>query len=250
MKSIKFTLKGKTAFFKKPEVNAYVNFTYGQIHKVALLGMFGAILGYGGYGQKIWKGREKNAQLIEEYPEFYERLGGIKISIVPRNEKGYIAKKIQFFNNSVGYASREAGGNLIIKEQWLENPHWDIYVLIEGEETEKLSEFLCKKRCVYVPYLGKNDHLADISEVEVVDLREDKEEVQMLSCLFPKTIGEISDEVEPDVNSEFRYEEKLPVGLNALTNFYCYDSFVFTNYALENLKDVVYQDEKNKLVFY
>ena len=99
MKSIKFALKGKTAFFKKPEVNAYVNFTYGQIHKVALLGMFGAILGYGGYGQKMWKGRGKKAQLIEEYPEFYEKLRDIKISIVPKNEKGYIAKKIQYIWN-------------------------------------------------------------------------------------------------------------------------------------------------------
>ena len=46
MKALCFTLKGKTAFFKKPEVNSYVYFTYGNIHKIALLGVFGAILGY------------------------------------------------------------------------------------------------------------------------------------------------------------------------------------------------------------
>ena len=52
MKAVKFVLSGKNAFFKKPEVNTYYYFTFGQIHKVALLGMFGAILGYDGYAQK------------------------------------------------------------------------------------------------------------------------------------------------------------------------------------------------------
>lgn len=52
MKALKFTLSGNTAFFKKPDVNTNVYFTFGHIHKVALLGLFGAALGYGGYIQK------------------------------------------------------------------------------------------------------------------------------------------------------------------------------------------------------
>ena len=44
MEAVKFTLSGRNAFFKKPEVNAYYYFTYSQIHKIALMGMFGAIL--------------------------------------------------------------------------------------------------------------------------------------------------------------------------------------------------------------
>ena len=51
MDVLKFKLSGKSAFFKKQDVNSYVYFTYGNIHKVALLGMFGAILGYEGYNQ-------------------------------------------------------------------------------------------------------------------------------------------------------------------------------------------------------
>ena len=47
MEILRFNLSGKNAFFKKPEVNTFCYFTYGNIHKVALLGMFGAILGYG-----------------------------------------------------------------------------------------------------------------------------------------------------------------------------------------------------------
>ena len=48
MQALKFRLKGKHAFFKIPAVNSYYYFTYAQIHKVALLGIFGAILGYDG----------------------------------------------------------------------------------------------------------------------------------------------------------------------------------------------------------
>lgn len=34
MEAVKFTLSGRNAFFKKPEVNAYYYFTYSHIHKV------------------------------------------------------------------------------------------------------------------------------------------------------------------------------------------------------------------------
>ena len=40
MEAVRFTLSGRTAFFKKPEVNAYYYFTYSQNHKIALMGMF------------------------------------------------------------------------------------------------------------------------------------------------------------------------------------------------------------------
>lgn len=53
MQALKFTLSGKTAFFRRPEVNTYYYFTFGNIHKVALLGIFGAILGYQGYNNTM-----------------------------------------------------------------------------------------------------------------------------------------------------------------------------------------------------
>ena len=40
MEAVKFTLSGRNAFFKKPEVNAYYYFTYSHIHKVAFLGIY------------------------------------------------------------------------------------------------------------------------------------------------------------------------------------------------------------------
>ena len=52
MEAVAFTLKGRTAFFKKPDVNVNTYFTYNNIHKIALLGVLGAVIGLGGYIQQ------------------------------------------------------------------------------------------------------------------------------------------------------------------------------------------------------
>lgn len=254
MKALKFTLKGKTAFFKKPEVNTYYYFTYGQIHKAAMLGMFGAILGYGGYAQKKRAGNKKKGDIIEEAPEYYERLKDIQVSVIPLNPKGYIPKRIQTFNNSVGYASKEQGGNLIVKEQWLEQPLWDIYVLLDCIEAEKIAEAIVNSQCVFNPYLGKNDHPADITDAKLVELQKYEQKEVVLSGLFPKDIGEILPEDEEEDLQVYKYEETLPVGLDMLTNLYTYRTFCYTNLAVKNEHGIVYKTEHqypNKtLVFY
>ena len=164
METLKFTLAGQNAFFKKPDVNEYCYFTYGHIHKVALLGMLGAIAGYKGYGSK-YETVKKSKILSEDYPEFYEKLKQIKIAVVPKNENGYIQKKIHTFNNSVGYANKD--GNLIVKEQWLENPKWEICILLDCEEAKKIKEAIQNHKCEFYPYLGTNDHFADIEYLGV-----------------------------------------------------------------------------------
>lgn len=250
MEALQFTLSGKDAFFKKPEVNTYNYFTYGQIHKVALLGMFGAIVGYDGYGQKKWKSPGKERSVVEDYPEFYEKLRNLKLSIVPQNERGYIPKKVQIFNNSVGYASEEQGGNLIIKEQWLENPKWDIYFLIDDPETEKIAEYLLQGRCIYYPYLGKNDHPADITNVKRASLEEVSKKMAVISCMYPKEIGNAVFPDDEDEREVFKYEEKLPVRLNGYTNLYEYNTFCYTNMDVEVKTGKLYCVENKILTFY
>lgn len=248
MEAVKFTLSGRTAFFKKPEVNAYFYFTYSQIHKVALLGMFGAILGYGGYAQKAWKSPKKGQEIAVEYPEFYEKLHKLKISIVPRNERGYIPKKVQVFNNSVG--SNEKGGNLIVKEQWLENPKWDIYVMIDCEEAEMLAQSLEQRKCVYFPYLGKNDHPADIKDVCRIDIQETELKETVVSSMFLKNIGNLLMPDDDDDIEVFKYAEKLPVALNGYTNLYEYEDFCYTNMFVSIKDGSVYKAGDKILLFY
>lgn len=70
MEAIKFTLSGRNAFFKKPEVNAVHYYTYGQIHKVALLGMFGAILVITDMRRKNGKQQKKDRKFLKNIRNF------------------------------------------------------------------------------------------------------------------------------------------------------------------------------------
>lgn len=257
MEILRFTLSGSNAFFKKPEVNSYCYFTYGNIHKVALLGMFGAILGYGGYTQQQgYQKKKKSVKLEENYPEFYERLKELKISILPIEKNGLIPKKIQIFNNSVGYASKEQGGNLIVKEQWLEHPKWEICLLLDCEEAEKIKRALMAKKCVYYPYLGKNDHPADISDVSIEEAKGIEFDMGRLACLAPKDHVEIADldsedKEDLDACGTFQYKENLPYGMNAWTNHYILRTLLYTDEFVEVRGLPVYElrDKKN-IVFY
>jgi len=268
MKAISFILSGKTAMFKKPDVNSYAYFTYNNIHKPALLGIFGAIIGLGGYNQlhhkkeqlkQMMKGLKakdkKNLQeelnkLNEEYPEFYEKLKDLKISIVPLATNGYFSKKIQVFNNSVGYASKEMGGNLIVREQWLENPKWQIIILDNGsEEYIKLKKYLSEKKSVYIPYLGKNDHPANIDEVKEVQLSETVflDDGKYIDSLFIKN-SEI-DGFEKEGEIPFVFQESSPITLQEEHHFYENKFLCFTNCELENIPDFCYSIEHKNYAF-
>lgn len=236
MRSLKFIISGKTAFFKVPEVNAVHYFTYGNIHKPALLGILGAVAGYGGYARQ----KEKDS----EYPEYYEKLAGLNVSILPLVENGCFERKIQRFNNSVGYASQEQGGNLVVSEQWLEEPAWKIYIKLDCDEADIVANRLISGSCIYVPYLGKNDHPASITDVETADLREVGVDLCTLSCLAPESAVEYDDEFS------FRYQEYLPVKLAAVTNQYISEKFILTDACLTECKTQIYEDDGDFLVFY
>ena len=256
MKILKFTLAGKNAFFKKPDVNAVLYFTYGNIHKIAIYGIFGAILGYGGYNQmNNYNQINKKDQLV--YPEFYDKLKDIKLSIVPNNQNGFFEKKVQYFNNSVGYASKEEGGNLIVKEQWLENPSWDIYILLEENEICKnIEERFLKRKFKYIPYLGKNDHVATITNIDLIENIKEINDVEIIDSMFIKDKFEFSIDFEFDMwnldnkETEFKYQEKLPYKLEITTNQYILETFIYTNKKVENVSDTkVYNVNNLNLCF-
>ncbi|MEG0295172.1 MAG: type I-B CRISPR-associated protein Cas5b [Clostridium sp.] len=254
MKVLKFTLSGETAFFKKPDVNTYLYFTYGNVHKVALLGIFGAIIGYSGYNQQ---------KKHDVYPEFYDKLKDVKIAIRPNAENGFIPKKVQVFNNSIGYASQEQGGNLIVKEQWLEKPSWDIYILINCEDSERIAKYILNNESIYMPYLGKNDHIANITNVELFENIKVLDSITRIDCLSPKGIFTYETENQFSANRflngnnkvkgkpRFKYEEKLPIKLNDITNMYEYESFIYTNMKVSKNEDVdVYSVNSKNIIFY
>lgn len=242
MKGLRFKLSGKTACFRRAEFNTYAYFTYNNIHKLALLGLLGAVVGYRGYNQQ---------KKEEKYPEYYEKLKHLKVSIVPECENyGVFPKKIQVFNNSVGYASKEDGGNLVVREQWIENPCWYVYILDDGsEEYATVLEYIMEGKAKYIPYLGKNDHIAILSEAETVNL-EKTDSVYIDSLVVMDNI-KYTDECADEVEDEFVVKENVPVSMDSVYNFAVYSKSVYTNYMYdrENIENVYSDGEKNLFFF-
>lgn len=259
MKVLKFNLSGASGFFKKSDVNVRINFTYGHIHKIALLGLLGAIIGCEGYQQqkeynnKI-KGKNKDR---DEYPGFYDAFQNLKIAIVPKNKEGFIPKKIQIFNNSVGYASRENGCNLVIRQQWLENPSWDIYFIIDSDISEKLANYLLDYRAKFLIYLGANNHQADIKNIKLYDNIEEVKNCNHIDSLCMKDFIEIKKDDKLNNfnfdfdNEEFKYEEFLPVALTKETNMHQVVKFIYTNMNISVSNECkIYNVDNKNLFFY
>ena len=201
---------------------------------------------------------KKKNKKMPDYPEFYEKLKDIKISIVSNGKNGYFNKKLQTFNNSVGYASKEEGGNLIVKQFWLENPSWDIYILLDCDEAKKIAEYIKNKRAIYLPYLGSNDHLANIMDVEIIDIEEklssEDETIEILSMVKDSDISEKKKNVfSIDKNSIrddiYKYSEYLPVTLSKELNQYEKEKMTITNMSVI-LKKSYYKVEDKNIVFY
>lgn len=62
MSLISIDLKSGFGFFKKPDINDSIYLTYNMIHKPALLGLLGAVLGLGGH------------KSYGKLPQYYEEL--------------------------------------------------------------------------------------------------------------------------------------------------------------------------------
>lgn len=244
MRVVRFKLSGKTAFFKKPDVNTYYYFTYGNIHKIAILGIMGSIIGFHGYN---WQSMDFKNNI---YPEFYNELKSSRIAIVTLNSQGYITKKVQTFNNSVGYASTEEGRNLIVKEQWLQNPEWMIYVKLD-EITEQFEDMILHKRAIFLPYLGKNDHFADITKVKSIDI-EKIDNFNKIHSLFETECFKVDRYQEEDDDIAWKYTEYLPVELDMELNQYKYKHFTATNMNVKsnNQNIEVYKDLETKSNLY
>lgn len=253
--TIKFELSSRTAIIKKPESNE-TYYTYNFPHKIMLLGILGAIIGLNGYNYYSLK--KYLQEPVEELPEFYAKLRNLKIAIIPNMKSKNFNTKIQTFNNSVGYASKEEGNNLVVKEQWLENPSWDIYILDDGsDEYKKIKEYLINKKCEYIPYIGKNDHFANIRNIEIKTVTSKKSDY--IDTIFDESIlSSYIDEFEEMFafgidfakEPEYKYKEILPTKLNEKIGYTDFKPFIYTNKKLNISDKVELYLVEDKILYY
>ncbi len=146
MRLISIDLKSDFGFFKKPDINDSIYLTYNMIHKPALLGLLGAVLGLEGH---------KSYGKLPQYYDILQKKRKLKIGIEPINEgqtNGNFEKTTVKYNNATGHAN---AGTLNILEQILIKPAYRIY--LELDENEELYGRLKNHEAVFIPYLGKND---------------------------------------------------------------------------------------------
>lgn len=248
-KLISFDVKAQFGFLKKPDINEGIYLTYTCIHKPALLGILGAIVGLGGHYQSYVRKKP--------LPEYYEKLGNVRVGIQPLNSfKGNYTKTIITYNNSVGYANHD-GGTLIISEQTIINPSFRIYLMlnISNEYEKKLYANLSSQESEFIPYLGKNDfqlwwenfHLYgsygefrydNAYRVETIFLKEHIVKQIRESAISPR-INLDSSHHEPF----FIFFERLPTGFSSVTSNYELQEFAYTNYQFP-------KDVKHERLFY
>lgn len=221
METLIFNLSGQGAAYTKPHINS-VNLTYQHIHKPALLGMLGAILGMKGHSSK---------KKDEEFPEFYEKLKGLKVAILPKSNyfpiNTYQITEGSCLINKVGGKA----ASCVSKEQMLEYPNWTILIQ-RGEVNEDIFEELKEKAKKgfgkFFPYLGKSQFAATIDEVKVLDLKRVEDN-------RGKILGLIKDR-DVEVLEDFSLEDDFyfidnyyPVAYRSYANYYKEDKFLLTN---------------------
>lgn len=243
---ISFDIKADFGFLKKPDTNEPMYLTFNVIHKPFVLGILGAILG------------ERGFQKNEVLPDYYIKLKDTLIGITPLNaEKGNFQKTVITYNNGVGYASNEVGGNLIITEQTLVRPSYRIYLLTDNQE---LIQRIQNCEAEFLPYLGKNDFSLWWENVQVYEYQnfEPQDSYNVNSLFIKKMIVKDGKEVDDDVpawemdftGGEFMYFERLPTGYDEELYQYEYQSFVLTTFKLKKdyKIDNLYQINNDEII--
>lgn len=257
-KLISFTIKAEKGFLKKPDINDGIYLTYNMLHKPAILGILGAIIGLEGY--------KKNGEL----PVYYNELRNIPVGVKPIGaEKGNFQKTKITYNNTTGFASNETGGNLIITEQTLIKPSYKIYLLLdlEKENEKKLYQNIKEQKAEYLPYLGKNDYSLWWNKNEVEEYDKwglfVKNSNFRISTVFKKNeaiVNHLAKAISRRAlygrKNDFNYFERLPIDFNEKLYQYNYSDFAYSNALLEeeikidsNNLYILKNEDENEVVY-
>lgn len=256
-KLISIDLEADFGFLRKPDTNEGISMTYNMLHKPALLGIFGAILGLKGY------------QRLGELPEYYKELHSLKIGVEPlRAENGNFSKTTVVYTNTIGYANKDKNNapfTFVAYENTLIKPSYRIFIALSNNHP--LYDSLKNGHAEFIPYLGKNEfpvwwQRESFKEYELKPF--DYRGEYQVRTMFCKGDGERSRSYIADadtdgfsllsdlsvMNESFFYFERLPLGFQEFDTKrgkeyqYLLSSFVFSNakfsesYKLENLYSI------------
>jgi len=224
---ISFTIKAEFGMFKKPDINDKIFVTYNILHKPYLLGILGAIVGYGGHNQNQDKSK---------MPEYYEKLKDMRIAIVPNGKNGIFKKEFIIFNNTTNGTINN------ITEQTLINPSYQIYLELDKEKHKELIKKLENNEAVFPPYMGKNeftlwwDNFIIHKKFEKVDSKERFEVKSIIKK--PENFVLKNSAYKERTTNYFYLFERLPIGFDEQLKQYMYHDFLYTNAIFKNSKNL------------
>lgn len=231
---LSFDLQADFGFFRKPDVNEGIQYSYNMLHKPALLGIMGAIAGLKGHQQK------------GQWPQYYTLLKSVLVGIAPLNhERGSFTKVAITYTNTVGYAN--ADGTLIVHENTLRCPAYRVFVLLDPADDlqSRLAARIRQHEAEFMPYLGKNEFTAwwdNVNEYEV-DRTRPTQSFELVT-LFDKrlktdrkSMASESDQLDlidmSHQKGSYIYFERLPAGFNEELFQYDLVNFAFTDYPIK-----------------
>ena len=234
-KLISIDFKADFGFFRKPDANNTINLSYNMMHKPALLGILGAIIGLEGFKER------------GKIPQYYEQLKYVKIGIEPlEHEKGIYQKTTIKYTNTVGYANN--GSNYLTEESTLIKPSYRIYLLLEQENKfeQKLYDYLKNGKAEYLPYFGKNEFYAwwsvESFNEHIYELLFDEGKSKTIKTLFlkPSLLKDGKEDIPFDIfnfekqETPYFYFERLPTGFDEKLMQYEIGNYVFGTYNLKS----------------
>jgi CRISPR-associated protein Cas5h len=251
-KLISIDLKSDFGFFRKPDANNTVNLSYNMLHKPALLGVFGAIVGLDGYKEK------------GKLPQYYEVFKDLKVGVAPlEHEKGNFQKTVIKYSNTVGYANN--GSTYLTEESTLIKPSYRVYTLLDlnNDHQKLLYQYLKEGKAEYLPYFGKNEFSAwwekesfqDYSFEEVKQLNNDG----LIKSLFLKEDVINEQKSSPifdfmnfwENETPYMYFERLPKGFDDSLFQYKIGDFVLSTFVIKqsaNIRNLYYLTDNQSYV--
>lgn len=247
MKGISFELSSNFGFFHWGKTKGDKRISNLFISRTEVLGILGCVIGLEGYTQGMFK--QKFKQKSEQ--TFYEVLGGLNVSIIPKSvpslfEDQLIHRHMKHINTK---------GSLMVTMTGLVKPKYQI-ILERGTVTEdvfnKLVLYLENGWSEYIPYFGKNQFPLEISNVERVQLEEETEkDTHVIHSLYlqKKVVKEPKVSQRKLIRDGYYYSEGLKNFVESGSPSITSEQTIWSSFEV-GLETPVYQSEHGeKIVF-
>lgn len=238
-KLVSIDLKADFGFFRKPDANNTINLSYNIIHKPAILGILGAIIGLEGYAEK------------GKMPIYYKVLKDTKIGVQPlEEEKGNYLKTLVSYSDSTGFNNKDKDrlpATRIMEEMMLVNPQYRIYLLLESsnEFHQSLFQNLSNAQSEFIPYFGKNEFTAWWEKASfreyAFEQKKNITESIRIKTVFQKDLVLKNNTEElvsflpnPDDPIPFLYFERLPKDFDTDLMQYNLGEFAYSTFHVKN----------------